>query len=53
MAQGAHLKHDLPKLLDAIRARHPDAEIALLPAIGDVDAILDSIAQWLVGATAG
>ncbi len=52
MAQGAHLKHDLPKILDAIRADHREAEITLLPAIGDVDAILDAIAGWLVGAAA-
>ena len=48
MAQGGHLKHDLPKILDAIRAEHRGAEITLLPAIGDVDAILDAISDWLV-----
>ena len=53
MAQGGHLKNDLPKILDAIRAEHHGTEITLLPAIGDVDAILDAIAGWLVGATAG
>ena len=52
MAQGGHLKNDLPKLLDTIRARHPGLELTLLPAIGDVDPILDAIAGWLVSATA-
>ena len=52
MAQGGHLKHDLPKILDAIRGEHPGAEITLLPAIGDVDAILDAISDWLVSAAA-
>lgn len=52
MAQGGHLKNDLPKILDAIRADHRGTEITLLPAIGDVDTILDAIADWLVGATA-
>jgi sirohydrochlorin cobaltochelatase len=52
MAQGGHLKNDLPKILDALRADYPETEITLLPAIGDVDAILDAIAGWLVGATA-
>jgi sirohydrochlorin cobaltochelatase len=52
MAQGGHLKHDLPKILDALRADYPKTEITLLPAIGDVDAIVDAIAGWLVGATA-
>jgi sirohydrochlorin cobaltochelatase len=52
MAQGGHLKNDLPKILDAIRAEHRGADITLLPAIGDVDAILDAIADWLVAAAA-
>jgi sirohydrochlorin cobaltochelatase len=50
MAQGGHLKQDLPKILDAIRAEHRGAEIALLPAIGDVEPILDAIADWLAAA---
>jgi sirohydrochlorin cobaltochelatase len=52
MAQGGHLKNDLPKILDAIRAEYPGVEITLLPAIGDVQAILDAIAEWLVTAAA-
>jgi len=50
MAQGGHLKRDLPKILDAIRAEHRGAEITLLPAIGDVDAVLEAISDWLVSA---
>jgi sirohydrochlorin cobaltochelatase len=52
MAQGGHLKNDLPKILDAIRAEHRGTEIALLPAIGEVDAILVAISDWLVSAAA-
>ena len=52
MAQGGHLKNDLPKILDAIRAEHRGSEITLLPAIGEVDAILDAISDWLVSAAA-
>ncbi len=52
MGQGGHLKNDLPKILDSIRAEFPGTSIDLLPAIGDVDAILDAIAAWLVDATA-
>lgn len=51
MAQGGHLKNDLPKILDALRVDHPGTTINLLPAVGDVDAILAAIADWLVGAT--
>jgi sirohydrochlorin cobaltochelatase len=52
MAQGGHLKNDLPKILDAIRAEHRGSEITLLPAIGEVDAILGAISDWLVSAAA-
>lgn len=48
MAQGAHLKHDLPRILDAIRAAHPRIPVALESAIGDVPEILDAIAGWIL-----
>ena len=48
MAQGGHLKHDVPKLLAAIRAQHPVLQIELLPAIGDVDCLREAIAGWLI-----
>jgi sirohydrochlorin cobaltochelatase len=51
IAQGGHLKHDLPQILDAIRAAHPSTTIELLPALGDVESLLDGIAQWLSAAT--
>jgi sirohydrochlorin cobaltochelatase len=47
MAQGGHLKQDLPRILDAIRARHPHVPIALEPPIGEVPEILDAIAAWV------
>lgn len=48
MAQGGHLRHDLPLLLEKIRARHPRVPIALETAIGDVAAIQAAIASWVV-----
>jgi sirohydrochlorin cobaltochelatase len=48
MAQGGHLKQDLPRILDAIRAAHPHVPIALENAIGDVPEILDAIAAWIL-----
>ncbi len=53
MAQGGHLKNDVPKLLADIRARHPALNLELLPAIGDVAELRDAIAAWLVKATSG
>jgi sirohydrochlorin cobaltochelatase len=47
MAQGGHLKRDLPRILEAIRARHPHVPIGLEPPIGEVPEILDAIAGWI------
>jgi L-fuculose-phosphate aldolase len=47
MAQGGHLKRDLPELLDALRQRHADLSITLTPAIGDVPALTGAIARWV------
>ena len=48
MAQGAHLRQDLPKILEAIRASYPKIPIALEPAVGDVPEILDAITGWIL-----
>ena len=48
MAQGGHLKHDLPRILDDIRTKHPHLPIALETAIGDVPELLDAIASWVL-----
>jgi sirohydrochlorin cobaltochelatase len=47
MAQGGHLKQDLPRILDAIRASHPRVPISLQNAIGEVPEILDAITEWI------
>jgi sirohydrochlorin cobaltochelatase len=46
LAQGGHLKKDLPVLLADIRARHPGVDIRVTPAIGDAPALVAAIAQW-------
>jgi sirohydrochlorin cobaltochelatase len=48
MAQGGHLKQDLPRILDAIRANHPHVPICLEHAVGDVPEILDAFATWIL-----
>jgi sirohydrochlorin cobaltochelatase len=48
MAQGGHLKQDLPRILEAIRASCPHVPIALESAIGDVPEIRDAIAAWIL-----
>ncbi len=49
MAQGGHLKQDLPRILDAIRTNYPRIPIALEPPIGEVPEILAAIATWILG----
>lgn len=48
MAQGGHLKKDLPVLLDGLRTHHPTVAITLTPAIGDVPELTHAISQWVV-----
>lgn len=48
MAQGGHLKKDLPLMLDDIRSDHPGVVINVTPPIGEADDILTHIAEWAV-----
>jgi len=52
MAQGGHLKQDLPRILDDIRARHARIPIALEKPIGEVPEILEAIAAWIASRSA-
>ncbi len=51
MAAGGHLKNDLPKLIAECEARHPGLTLRVLPPIGEVPAITQAIAQWVVQST--
>ena len=48
LAQGGHLKQDLPPLLKELSAKHPQADISVLPPIGEVTELLNAISEWLV-----
>ncbi|MGP1693399.1 MAG: sirohydrochlorin chelatase [Giesbergeria sp.] len=48
MAQGGHLKQDLPLLVGKIHERQPQLELQLMPAIGDVPEILQAITDWVL-----
>ena len=50
MAQGGHLKQDLPRLIDEVHQRHPGVALDLLPAVGEAEPVLDAISDWLVNA---
>jgi len=47
MAQGGHLKRDLPRRIDEVRARHPQIRFSLQPAVGEAQAIIDAMAAHI------
>jgi sirohydrochlorin cobaltochelatase len=51
MAQGGHLKQDLPLLVGKIREQHPQIELQVMPAIGDAPEILQAITDWVLRST--
>ena len=52
MAQGAHLKRDLTTMLDPLRDAHPRTSFEVLPAVGEMDAVLDAISHSISKAIA-
>lgn len=44
MAQGAHLKRDLPTLVKAAQARHPAIVFQLMPALGESAEVIEAMA---------
>lgn len=46
LAQGGHLKEDLPSLLDDIRKHFPAVRIDVTSAIGDSEDLTNAIADW-------
>lgn len=50
IAQGGHLKRDLPELLGVLRARYPALRLALAPAIGESASVVAAMAQAALAA---
>jgi sirohydrochlorin cobaltochelatase len=46
MAQGGHLRNDLPVMVQRACAANPGVLIRTSAAIGEVDALLEAIATW-------
>lgn len=46
LAQGGHLKKDLPALVEAARARHPRCDIRQMLAVGEADAVIAAMADY-------
>jgi sirohydrochlorin cobaltochelatase len=48
MAQGNHLRRDLPEIVRAACTENPGLSVRTATAIGEVDALLDAIAAWII-----
>jgi sirohydrochlorin cobaltochelatase len=46
IAQGGHLKQDLPRIVAAIRDSHPQLMIRLAPPMGESTAVLEAMAEF-------
>ena len=44
LAQGGHVKRDVPVILQAARERHPDLNIYLCAALGENQSVIDAMA---------
>jgi sirohydrochlorin cobaltochelatase len=53
IAQGGHLKSDVPLLLDALRARHRHAHFELAGAIGEADSVVQAMASHVLALAGG
>ena len=49
IAQGGHLREDLPRRVEALAKKHPDLPVRIAPPIGEVDTILSAITGWIEG----
>jgi len=51
LAQGAHLKRDLPAMVAKLRKRHANTEFRVTSALGDSSEIVAAITDWVQRAT--
>jgi sirohydrochlorin cobaltochelatase len=45
LGMGKHVREDLPQLVDALRAAHPDVVFSLAPAVGETTEVIDLLAD--------
>jgi len=48
IAQGGHLKRDVPKLLDELRSLYPQARFEQADAVGEADSIVQAMAAHVL-----
>jgi sirohydrochlorin cobaltochelatase len=45
LGMGKHVREDLPRLVDALRAAHPEVAFSLVPAVGETTEVIDLLAD--------
>ena len=48
IAQGGHLRRDVPLLLNDLRREHPEIDLELAPAVGENEAVIQAMARAAV-----
>jgi sirohydrochlorin cobaltochelatase len=49
LGRGGHLKEDVRRLADSLRAQRPHIPIALEETLGEAPEVLDAVAAWILG----
>ncbi len=49
IANGGHLREDLPRRVEALGKLHSGVAVRIAPPIGEVDTILSAITGWIEG----
>jgi sirohydrochlorin cobaltochelatase len=47
LAQGAHVKRDLPTMVEKIRKNHGKTDFRVTPALGEAPEIVAAITEWV------
>ncbi len=53
LAEGGHLKRDVPVLIDAARDRHPGCELLLVRAVGEDEGVIRAMAAYALAGSGG
>ncbi len=53
LGQGGHAREDLPRLVDAVRAQHPEVDVRLAGIAGDAPVVLDALAAYCIAQAGG
>lgn len=46
LAQGGHLKRDVPALVEALRQGHPGCRVSLAVAVGEAEVVVQAVADY-------